>query len=78
MDAKFTAKLGFCTLETDIGVWKIDESVLRTYNIMIITGFSIQDRLGKIRNFEKNFLLANISMDVILEMLFLALCNTNI
>lgn len=45
---------------------------------MIMTRFLIQNSLEKIRFFEKIFLLANISMEVILEMPFLSLSNTNI
>ena len=45
---------------------------------MVIAGFSIQDKTGKIRFFEETFLLADTSMEVVLGMLFLALSNANI
>lgn len=43
-----------------------------------MAGFLIQDKLGKFWFFEKTFLLANTSIKVFLEMLFLALSNTEI
>ena len=45
---------------------------------MVIAGFSIQDKIGKIRFFEETFLLLDTSMEVVLGMLFLALNNTDI
>lgn len=41
-----------------------------TYKI-VIAGFSIYNKLGKIWFFERIFLLANTSMKVVIEMLFL-------
>lgn len=40
-----------------------------TYKI-VIAGFSIYNKLGKIWFFERIFLLANTSMKVVIEMLF--------
>ena len=45
---------------------------------MIIIGFSIQDKSGKIRFFEEIFLLVHTNIDVVLEILFLTLTNQNI
>ena len=45
---------------------------------MVITRFSIQDKLGRARFFEKTFLLADTSMEVVLGMLFLTLSNADI
>ena len=45
---------------------------------MVITGFLIQDKTSKIRFFEKTFLLADTSIEVILRMSFLALSNADI
>ena len=45
---------------------------------MLIAGFSILDKMGKIRFFEETFLLAETSMKVVLGMSFLALSNTDI
>lgn len=48
-----------------------------TYTI-VIAGFSIQNKLRKIKFFEEIFLLIIISKEVILEILFLIFYNANI
>ena len=47
MTPAYAEKLGLTTRKTDIGAQKIDGSILVTYE-MVITGFSVQDRLGKV------------------------------
>lgn len=64
----YKAKLGFTTQKTSIGAQKIDDIALETYS-MALARFSIQDSLKRVLFFEKTFLLANISIEVILEML---------
>ena len=73
----FIAKLGFSIQLIGIDAQKIDSSALKTYG-MVIAGFSIWDKMGKIRFFEQFFLLADISMEVVLGIIFLALSNLNI
>ena len=77
MTPKFVAKLGLSIWLTSIGAQKIDSLALKTYS-MVIAGFSIQDKTSKIRFFEKIFLSADTSMEVILRMSFLALSNADI
>lgn len=77
MTPAVAAKLGLSTRPTGIGAQKIDGSALKTYG-MVIAGFSIQDKLGRIRFFEETFLLADTSMEVVLGMPFLALSNADI
>ena len=77
MTPAFAAKLGLSTQSRNVGAQKIDGSTLKTYG-MTIAGFSIQDGLGKIRFFEKTFLLADTSMDVVLGMPFLSLSNADV
>ena len=77
MTPAFAAKLGLSIRPTGIGAQKIDGSALKTYG-MVIAGFSIQDKTGKIRFFEETFLLADTSMEVVLGMPFLALSNADI
>ena len=77
MTPAFAAKLGLSTQPTNVGAQKIDGSALKTYG-MTIAGFSIQDGLGKIRFFEKTFLLADTSIDVVLGMTFLSLSNADV
>ena len=45
---------------------------------MVVSNFSILDKDDKKRFFEKSFLLADIKLDVMLEMLFLTMSNTDI
>ena len=40
---------------------------------MVIAGFQVQDKFGKARFFQETFLVANTSVEVVLEMPFLAL-----
>ena len=42
---------------------------------MIIAGFSIQDKTGKIRFFEENFISADTKIEIVIGMSFLALTN---
>lgn len=73
----YIEKLGLWVHKTDIDTQKIDGTTLVTYEI-VIANFSIQDKHGKDRFFEKTFLVANISMEVILSMAFLFLFDINI
>ena len=59
------------------GLKKIDGSLLQTFG-MVIAGFQIEDKLGKAQFFQKSFLLAETSMEVVLGMPFLAFSNANI
>ena len=73
----FAAKLGLSIRPTSIGAQKIDGSTLKNYG-MAIAGFLIQDKSGKAQFFEEIFLLADISIEVVLRMFFLALSNADI
>lgn len=73
----YIAKLDLVIQKTDIGIQKIDSSILETYK-MVIAGFLVQDRLEKVGFFEKTFLLANTSMEVVLEKLFFILFDIDI
>ena len=45
---------------------------------MVIAGFQVEDKLGRVRFFQESFLLAETSMEVVLEMPFLTFSNANI
>ena len=45
---------------------------------MVIAAFQVFDKLGRFWFFQKTFLLANISIKVVLDMLFLIFNNTDI
>ena len=61
----------------NIGAQKIDGTTLETYK-MVIAAFSLTDQANRVRFFEKTFLVANISPDVVLGMLFFTLSDVNI
>ena len=77
MNPAYAKKLGFRVRRTDVGAQKIDGSHLDTFGI-VIASFSLQDKLGKIRFFQKTFLVADIRIEVVLGMLFLTFSNANI
>ena len=45
---------------------------------MVVSTFSMSDKDGKERFFEKSFLLANVKLDIVLRMLFLTINNVDI
>lgn len=45
---------------------------------IVMTSFKIKDKLGKTRFFQDTFILADINLKVVLEMLFLTLRNGDI
>ena len=66
----FAKELGLPIGQTDIRAWKIDGTMLDTYK-MIIVAFSVMDKLNQVKFSEETFLVANIYLEVILEILFL-------
>ena len=50
--------------QTDVGAQKIDGSRLDTFG-MVIAGFLLQDKLGKVRFFQETFLVADTRMEVV-------------
>ncbi len=77
MTSAYAAKLGLTARKTSVGAQKIDGSPLETYG-MASASFLLQDSLGRVRFFEETFLLADISMEVILGMPFLSLSNADV
>ena len=77
MTPAYAKQLGLRTQKTDVGAQKIDGSLLTTYGI-VIAGFQIKDKLNRARFFQKTFLLANTSKEVILGMHFLTFSNADI
>lgn len=55
----YAKKIGFLVYKMDVSVQKIDGSTLAIFD-MVIAAFSINNKDGKVRFFEKIFLLANI------------------
>lgn len=68
----------------DLAIWKTDQNTKKINHItleifqMIIAVFLINNLVEKVCFFEKTFWLANISVNVILQMSFFTLSNINI
>ena len=77
MTPAYAKQLGLWTQKTDIGAQKIDGSLLATYGI-VIAAFQVINKLGRARFFQETFLLADTTMEVVLEMPFLTLNNADI
>ena len=45
---------------------------------MIVVAFSLIDKANRVRFFEETLLVANVSPEIVLEMLFFILSNANI
>ena len=73
----YMAYLGLKVKVTNVGMQKIDRSSLATYGI-IIGAFQIINKLGYSWFFQETFLLADISIEVVLSMLFLTFSNADV
>lgn len=77
MNPNFAKKPSIYIWQTKISAQKIIKLSLKTFGI-VITSFLINDKAKRSQYFEKTLLLANISIDVVLGILFLTLNNTKI
>ena len=77
MTLTYTSKLGLRVCHTDVGAQKIDSSTFQTFR-MVLANFKVEDKLRKTRFFQETFLLADISVKVVLSMLFLTLSNADV
>ena len=77
MTPGYASKLGLKARPIDVGVQKIDGSILKTFG-MVLASFQIEDTLGRARFFQETFLLADLSIKVVLRMSFLILSNADI
>ncbi len=77
MTRAYAMKLGLTTWKTSVGAQKIDGLLLETYGI-VLASFLLLDNLGRVRFFEKTFLLAESSIEVVLGIPFLSLNNVNV
>ena len=73
----FARQLGLCIKPSDVRAQKIDGTTLDTHEIVIAT-FSVMDKAKQVRFFEKTFLVANVSPEIVFEMLFLTWSGVNI
>ena len=77
MNQAFAYQLGLKIWKTNVGIQKIDGTILKTYGIVAST-FFVLDKDSSERFSEKNFLLADVKLDIILGMPFLTINNANV
>ena len=73
----FAKQLGLPIKPTNIRAQKINSTMLDTYGIVVIA-FSVVDKANRVRFFEKTFLVANVSPEVVLGIFFLILSGTDV
>ena len=70
-------KLGLQIQKTNVEAQKIDGSALKTFGV-VIADFQVEDKGGRPKFFQKTFLVANTTFEVILGMSFLKLSNADV
>ena len=77
MHLAFAERLGLMVRITNVGAQKIDSTTLETYG-MVVAVFWVTDQADRVRFFEKSFLVANVSPDVVLKMPHLTLSGADV
>ncbi len=77
MSQAFAQQLGLKICKINIGAQKIDGTTLEIYG-MVVSTFSVSDKDGRKRFFEKSFLLADVKPDIVLGIPFLIMSNANV
>ena len=77
MALTYASKLGLKVYPTEFKAQKINSPTLKIFK-MVLASFQVKDKLRRARIFQKTFLLADISTEVILGMPFLTLSNEKI
>ena len=77
MHLTFSNQLGLPIRSMDINAQKIDGITLDTYR-MIVVAFSVVKKANQVKFFEKTFLMANVSPEIVLEMPFFNLSGADI
>ena len=77
MSPVYIKKLGFKTWNINVKAQKIDGSTFKTLK-MIIADFWVEDKGGRLKFFQKTFLVANTKFEVILRISFLKINNANV
>lgn len=72
----FAAILGLKSRLTNVGAQKVDDFSLKNYG-MALRKFLLSNSLNKVQFFEDIFFMADISMKIVLKMLFLFFCSVN-
>ena len=77
MTSAYTPMLGVKICPTSVKAPKIDNYSFKTFGI-IIASFQVKDKLDRAWFFQETFLLANISMELVLGILFYNFSNADI
>ena len=77
MHLVFAERLGLVVQTTNVSAQKIDGTTLETYEIVVVV-FSVTDQANRVRFFEKIFLVANVSLDVVFGMPFFSLSGADV
>ena len=75
--SEYASKLGLKICFIDVKAQKIDNSTLKTFEI-VLTSFQVEDKLRKSWFFQKAFLLADFNIEIVVKILFLTFSNANI
>ena len=73
----FAKQLGLPIRPIDVGAQKIDGTMLDTHG-MVVAAFSVVNKANQVKFFEEIFLVANVSPEVVLRMLFLTLSGADV
>ncbi len=77
MSQVFAYEFNLKIWKNNVGAWKIDGTILKTYR-MIVSTFFVSDMDDRERFFEKRFLIANVKPNILLKMPFLTMNNVDI
>ena len=73
----FAKELGLLIRLTNIRAQKIDGTTLDIYK-MLVAVFLVKDKANRVGFFKETFLVANVSSEIVLGMLFLILSDANV
>ena len=74
---ELASQLGLKIWKTNLEAQKINNSILETDKIVVITFFTL-DKDGRKRVFEESFLLAENKPDIMIEMSFITISNADV
>lgn len=77
MTQRYALKLGLKVYQTNFEAYKIVDFISKIFEMVLIS-FQVKNKLQKARFIHKMFLLAHISVKIILEKFFLNFNNANI
>lgn len=76
MSQAFTSQPSLKVQKTNIGAYKIEDTTLKIYGIVVLT-FFVLNKDARERFFEESFFWADVKPDIMLTMLFLIMSNAN-